>query len=204
MKILSVSDWVEHELTDRFDAARFSGIDLVLSCGDLPPEYLERLNAILKVPLFYVLGNHDIRFTQKFGQKFGQKSPAGCLNMHARIIRHRGLNIMGLEGSLWYNGGPFQYTEAQMRKTIRGLWLKLWRMGGVDIVITHAPPRHVHDAEDQCHKGFECFRQFVDKHSPGFFIHGHIHARFSDASQRETIINQTRVVNTCGYHIFEI
>ncbi len=195
MKILSVSDCVEHALNDRFDAARFSGIDLILSCGDLPPEYLEHLNAVLNVPLFYVLGNHDIRFVQK--------RPAGCVNIHARIVRHGGLNIMGLEGSRWYNGGPFQYTEARMRKTIRGLWLELWRKGGVDIVITHAPPRHVHDAEDQCHRGFTCFRKFIDKYSPGFFVHGHIHVRFSDASQRATVINQTRVINTCGYHIFE-
>lgn len=195
MKILSVSDCVEHALNGRLDTGRFSGIDLVLSCGDLPPEYLEHLKTGLNAPLCYVRGNHDFRFSKK--------PPAGCVDIHARIVRFGGLNILGLEGSRWYNGGPFQYTETRMRRTIRSLWLNLWRKGGVNIVITHAPPRHVHDAEDPCHRGFRCYRQFIEKYSPEFFIHGHIHARFSDPSRRETVINNTRVINTCGYHIFE-
>jgi len=31
----------------------------VLSCGDLPPYYLEFLVTVLDVPLFDVRGNHD-------------------------------------------------------------------------------------------------------------------------------------------------
>ena len=37
-----------------------------------------------------------------------------------------------------------------------------------------------------------------------YFIHGHIHANFTDPSQRVTIVNQTQVINTFGYHLFEI
>ncbi len=37
MKILTVSDQVEPQLCEHFRAERFTGIDLILSCGDLSP-----------------------------------------------------------------------------------------------------------------------------------------------------------------------
>jgi Icc-related predicted phosphoesterase len=196
MKILTVSDFVEPALFDRFDAERFSGVNLILSCGDLPPEYLSFLVHALNASLYYVKGNHDIRHSSK--------PPDGCINLNAKLIQFQGINILGLEGSRWYNGGPYQYTERQMRKTIRGLRTAMWFQKGIDIIITHAPPRHVHDAEDRCHRGFESFRWLIDKHSPRYFIHGHTHANFNDASQRITIVNKTKVVNSYGYYLFEI
>jgi Icc-related predicted phosphoesterase len=195
MKILTVSDQVGQVFYDEKELQCFRDVDLVLSCGDLPPEYLTYLAASLNAPLFYVKGNHDIRYA---------KQPAGCLDVHARIVEFRGLRIMGLEGSRWYNGGPNQYTEGQMRMTVLGLRPLLWWRGGIDIVIAHAPPRFVHDAEDQCHRGFRTFRTLIDKFCPRYFIHGHIHAHFDDPCERETIVGRTRVVNAFGYHVLEI
>jgi len=196
MKILSVSDYVVSTLYDNFDAERFPKIDLILSCGDLPPEYLSYFLTSFNVPVYYVRGNHDIRYDSKF--------PGGCIDLNARLIRFRGINILGLEGSRWYNGGPHQYTENEMKKTIRSLRPKIWWRGGVDLVITHAPPRHIHDAEDLCHRGFRSFRWLIDHYCPSYFIHGHIHVNFNDPTERVTIINKTKVVNTYGYHIFDI
>ncbi|MBC8391311.1 MAG: metallophosphoesterase [Deltaproteobacteria bacterium] len=196
MKILSVSDRVESILYDQFDADLFPGVDLVLSCGDLPPEYLMFLVTKFNVPLFYVKGNHDIRYDSK--------PPVRCIDLNAKLIQFQGLNLLGLEGSHWYNGGPNQYTEAEMRKTIRLLRPKIWWQGGVDIIITHAPPRHIHDAEDPCHKGFESFRWLIDHYAPSYFIHGHIHMNFSSPSERITTVNRTKVVNSYGYFLFEI
>ena len=196
MKILSVSDYVVSALYDHFNAKRFPGVDLILSCGDLPPEYLSHLVSLFNVPLYYVRGNHDIRYDSK--------PPYGCIDLNTRLIQFQGINILGLEGSHWYNGGPYQYTESQMRKTIRGLRPKIWWQGGVDIIITHAPPRHIHDAEDPCHKGFQSFRWLIDQYSPIYFIHGHIHFNFIEPSQRITIVNKTKVVNSYGYYLFEI
>jgi len=196
MKILTVSDFVEPALYDHFDAERFSGVNLILSCGDLSPEYLSFLVHALDAPLYYVKGNHDIRHSSKH--------PDGCVNINAKLIQFQGIKILGLEGSRWYNGGPFQYTERQMRRTIRGLRTTMWFQKGIDIIITHAPPRHIHDAEDRCHRGFESFRWLIEKYSPRYFIHGHTHASFSHASQRITIVNKTKVVNSYGYHLFEI
>ena len=196
MRILTISDRVEPLLYDRFDRQRFKDIDLILSCGDLPTEYLSFLFGKLNAPLYFVRGNHDFRYNLK--------TPSGCIDLNADLIKFRGINILGLEGSRWYNGGPFQYTETEMRWRIQRLRPRIWRMGGIDILITHAPPRHIHDAEDLCHRGFKSYRWLIKKYSPRYFIHGHIHAHFKDSSQRVMTVNQTQVINTFGYHLFEI
>ena len=196
MKILTISDRVEPILYNQFEPDRFADIDLILACGDLPPEYLSFIRARLNAPLFFVRGNHDIRHDAK--------PPDGCLNIDNRIARHQGLNILGLEGSHWYNGGPHQYTEIEMRRKIMRLRPLIWWKGGVDIVITHAPPRHVHDGPDRCHRGFESFHWLIQKYTPMYFIHGHIHADFTDPAQRMTVMSQTRVVNTYGFFMIEI
>ncbi len=196
MKILSVSDVVVPELSDKFDTRQFDGVELVLSCGDLPPEYLSFIRERLDAPLYYVRGNHDIRYKTS--------PPIGCVNLHAHRIDYKGLRIMGLEGSRWYNGGPIQYREHQMRQMIWRKMPELWFKGGVDIVVTHAPPRHIHDAEDRCHRGFESFLKLISRFKPRYFIHGHIHAHFTDPSQRVTLVGNTRVINPFAFHLLEI
>jgi Icc-related predicted phosphoesterase len=196
MKILTVSDRVEPTLYDRFDATRFPGVNLILSCGDLPPEYLSYLRAAFNVPLYYVRGNHDIRFESK--------PPDGCIDLHGKLAQFEDIRILGLAGSRWYNGGPNQYTEEEMRKIIRKLRRRIWRQGGVDIVISHAPPRYIHDAEDQCHKGFRSYQWVIDHYSPRYFIHGHIHCIFNDPLERITMVDKTKVLNTYGYQVIEL
>ena len=196
VKILSVSDVVDPILHQNAGSEPFSDIDVIVSCGDLPPEYLSRLVHAFKAPLYFVSGNHDIRFKEK--------QPMGGLDLHCRLKSIEGIRFLGLEGSHWYNGGPFQYTEGQMRAIIRRLRPTLWWRGGVDVVVTHAPPRHIHDAEDPCHRGFESFRWLIDKYQPNYFIHGHIHTHFADPTERITVVDATKVVNTYGYNLMEI
>lgn len=196
MKILTVSDYIEPILNDRSAADKIAGVELIFSCGDLPPEYLSHLRSTFNVPLYYVQGNHDIRYTSS--------PPEGCENIHARLVRVAGLRILGLEGSRWYSGGPHQYTELEMKRTIRRIRPRLWWHRGVDIVVAHSPPRHIRDAEDPCHRGFKSFRWLIRKYSPRYFIHGHIHESFADPDDRTLILGNTRVINSCGYHLFEI
>ena len=196
MKILTVSDQVEPALYDNFRIGRFPGINLIISCGDLPPEYLSFLVTSFNVPLYYVRGNHDIRHD-------GYR-PDGCTDLDGKIEVYRGVRILGLEGSHWYNGQPHQYTERQMRKKIRRVRTKIWRLKGLDIIITHAPPRHIHDADDQCHRGFESFRDLIDRYSPRYFIHGHMHFNYTEDARRMTLVNSTKVINSYGYYVFEI
>jgi len=196
IKILSVSDTVEPLLKQPSNSGLLADIDMIISCGDLPPEYLSLLAHSYNVPLYYVCGNHDIRYKSK--------PPVPGLNLHGRLIAFGGINIVGLEGSHWYNGGPYQYSEDQMGIIIRRLRARLWWRGGVDLVITHAPPRHIHDAQDPCHRGFECFGRLIEKYQPQYFIHGHIHKLFDDPADRVTVVGKTKVVNTYGYNILEI
>lgn len=195
MRILAVSDVPSPVLLDSPDEKDRATVDLILSCGDLPPEYLTALTHAYKAPLYYVCGNHDLRYKTN--------PPSGCTNLHGRIANVRGLKILGLEGSIWYNGGPYQYTERQMRTAIRHLRPLLWWRRGIDMVITHAPPRHIKDGDDLCHQGFKAFRWLIKKYKPAYFIHGHIHRDFSEPSERITMENSTRVINAFGFYLFE-
>jgi predicted phosphodiesterase len=196
MRVLCVSDVVVPELDRQPDPKHFRDLDFLISCGDLPPEYLKFLRSAFDVPLYYVRGNHDIRY--------GDASLTGCTNVHGRLIRHGGLTILGLEGSRWYNGGPVQYTEAQMRRMVWRLWLQIWLKKGVDIVVTHAPPRYIHDAEDLCHRGFKIYRKLIRWYRPSYFLHGHIHLDYTDDTQRFAQQGPTKIINCYGYHLLDI
>ncbi len=195
MKVLFVSDRVVPELYDDFNPSLVHGVEAIVSCGDLSPEYLIFLREKIGVPLYYVCGNHDIRY--------GDKIITGCLNIHAQFVKLGRCRLLGLSGSRWYSGGVHQYHEAEMRAIIRGLWLPL-TMGGVDIVVTHAPPRKIHDKEDRCHRGFKSFNRFIDKYQPCWLVHGHIHAQFSSLAERMTIVGSTRVVNAYEFVVLDL
>ena len=195
MRILAVSDVVVPSLYPRIEKDRFGHIDLLLGCGDLPPEYLTHLAHAFDIPLFYVKGNHDIRYAAS--------PPRGCRNIHERVVVFKGLKFLGLEGSMWYNGGVYQYTEKQMTRMIRRMRPTIWLRRGIDIVVTHAPPQGIHDGQDLCHRGFACYRRLIHTHRPAYFIHGHIHRHFENENQRRTDIGETRVINTYGHTILE-
>ncbi len=199
MKILIVSDFIDSTLDSTLDRMienkSIHTIDLILSCGDISPEYIESLKEKLSAPLYYVKGNHDIRYKGYH--------PKGCLNIHKKLIRFNSLKIMGFKGSMWYNGKENQFSEKEMKKIIRNMWFPLFKNRGIDIVIAHAPPRHIHDGEDLCHKGFTCFVDLIKKYSPKYFFHGHIHKNFNSPQDRATVYGKTKVINACGYHILE-
>ena len=62
MKILAIADTEERCLWECFRKERFEGVDLILSAGDLDPDYLEFLVTVINKPLIYVRGNHDDRY----------------------------------------------------------------------------------------------------------------------------------------------
>ena len=197
MKVLCVADTVTPALLEPgVDGPTIESIDLIIACGDLPPEYLTSLRNRYDAPLYYVMGNHDLRYQSS--------PPVGCTHIDRRIVRFGGFSLSGFSGSRWYNGAINQYTEKQMSLFVQKMRFTLWRNKGVDIVVTHAPPRFVHDAEDLCHRGFRIFRWFIDKYRPRYFLHGHIHAHFENDSERTTLINSTTVINCYGYYILEI
>lgn len=196
LRMLLVSDFRDQSLINKIEHGTLPPIDLTISCGDMTPEYLRFIRNRLDAPLYYVKGNHDIRYTPG--------NLPGCKNIHGRVITVGNLKIMGLEGSMWYNGGPNQYTEAAMRKQIFRMGFTLWRKKPIHMVITHAPPLGIHDKEDLCHKGFDAFNRLIARLRPDYFIHGHIHQAYDRFEDRMTLSGTTKIINTCGHTIIEV
>ena len=118
------------------------------------------------------------------------------------------LLIAGASGSMRYNNGLCQYTERQMFFRLLALapvllWNKLRYGRYLDIFLTHAAPRHIHDREDACHKGFECFNWFIKKFQPTYLVHGHIHL-YDMNSPRFTQSENTMVVNAFSHCIIDL
>lgn len=206
MKILTVSDVVERKLYSSKAVERFQGVDLILSCGDLPLYYLEFLVSSFNVPLYYVYGNHHASpMLTVSGDEV--KTPGGCINIDNSFVQFRGLSLLGFEGCMRYNDGQKQYTEFQMSRKIfwmkPRLWLHKFTHHPIDIVITHAPPFGIHDKPDLCHRGFKSFLRLIDVFHPRYFIHGHTH-RYTLQDEWKTQHGSTTVINTCGYRVLEI
>jgi Icc-related predicted phosphoesterase len=68
----------------------------------------------------------------------------------------------------------------------------------VDIFVTHAPPRGIHDREDLPHRGIDAFRWFISTFKPAYHFHGHVHIYRPDDIV-ESMLDQTRVINTFGF-----
>lgn len=195
MKILALADKRHPALYDYFDPARWKDVGLVVSCGDLPRDYLSYMVTVLPVPLIYVPGNHDNRYRTK--------PPEGCDSVDDRVVRVKGLVIGGLGGSIWYNGEGFQYRENEMRRRVKRLLRKAGRMGGLDLFVAHAPPYGIHDLDDSSHRGFTVFRTLVEESGTRVFLHGHNHELFSKRD-RETVVGGVRIINAFEYHVFDI
>ena len=196
MKILLIADEEAPYLWDYYQPGKLEGIDFILSCGDLKQEYLEFLVTMGSIPLYYVPGNHD--------KGYVNFPPEGCECVDDAIVEVGGLRILGLGGCIRYNQGPYQYTEEEMARRIRRLDRRIRKLGGVDIVITHAPPRGYGDAADNAHRGFECFLPLMDKYHPQYLFHGHVHPNYGHALPRQVQYGDTRVCNVVGWHVFEV
>lgn len=206
MKVLSLSDTLIPFIYSPQVKNRFRGVELVLGCGDLSYYYLEYVFNALDAPLLYVRGNHDK--STEYGSAGPRTYPHGCIDLHRRVIRTNGLLLAGVEGSLRYREGDFQYTQLEMwghvLSLVPALWIQRMRFGRkLDIFLSHSPPAGIHDCEDLPHKGIRAFRWLIDFFQPSFFIHGHIHIHRPD-TLTETIQGRTRVINSYGFREFTI
>lgn len=190
MKLLLLSDQEEPYLWDFYKPGMLADYDLILAAGDLKAVYLEFLVTMARCPLLYVRGNHD--------QLYDTQPPEGCDQVDDQLVTINGLRILGLGGCMRYSGSAWQFTEEEMARRIRKLRRKLKKAGGVDIVLTHAPPLGCGDGEDLCHRGFACFRDLIEEYQPRYFIHGHQHLNYKTGSQRVRMLGSTTVINACG------
>ncbi|MBI9105346.1 MAG: metallophosphoesterase [Spirochaetales bacterium] len=209
MEILCISDHIDPLIYNESLKERFGHVDAVLSCGDLKKNYYEFVVSNLNVPFVYVLGNHSPFSIEK---TCDDQENLFCGGWHADgrsvYLKELDLIVAGFGGSIKYNRGENQYTETEMLLRILKLfphllWNKLVHGRYLDVFITHAPPRHVNDREDNCHRGFRIFRWFIRRFKPLCMIHGHIHL-FSYDRKRETSYEGVPVINTYDHYILRL
>jgi len=196
MKILIVADEECSALWDYYTPGKLKAYDLILSGGDLKADYLSFLVTVARCPLMYVHGNHD--------SKYLFDPPEGCDDIDGKLVVYKGLRILGLGGSRQYSGGKHQYTDRQMRKRIRKLKTAIRLAGGVDIVLSHAAPYGVGDAEDVAHRGFESFLELIDTYHPKYILHGHMHMNYATGLVRKGEYHGTQTINCCERYVLEI
>jgi hypothetical protein len=216
-RVLAVADEVDETLYEPQKLGR-AAPDVVISCGDLPFDYLEYLVTILNVPLMYVPGNHDPDLVHRpeIDQGLGlapidvavvrphrdPPGPAGCTIVDGRVERARGLRVGGLGGSVRYREGPNQYTQGQMRRRARRLARRARRLGGLDVLVTHAPPLGLGDEDDPAHRGFDAFHWLAGRLRPKLLVHGHIHPYGQERPDRR--LEEVLVVNAVPSRIVEV
>lgn len=211
MKILALSDQVVEQLYSPIVKERFGDVDLVVGCGDLPDYYLDYIVSMLNVPLALVPGNHDLpvpppRLDQVSG---GSADPRGFANIDGTAVKERGLLLAGLGGSIRYRpDGVHQYTQAEMTRRALALaprlyWNRVRHGRFLDILVTHAPPRGIHDAEDPAHVGFEAFNRFIARFRPRYLLHGHSHI-YMRGTVTSTQMGPTTIINVYPYRVIEV
>ena len=198
MKILAISDRVDERVYSEHILHNYGDVDLFVGCGDLPCFYLEYVVSMIKQPVLYVHGNHDVEVQQtEDGRRAGKAE--GCDLIDGRIVNVKGLIFLGLGGSIRYKpGSRHQYTEGQMRarvaRLIPRLLMNKLRYGRfVDVVITHSPPYGIHDSTDRAHVGFKVFLTLMNWFKPRYLLHGHMHDRRYNAQTSTTYGNTTVV-----------
>ena len=120
------------------------------------------------------------------------------------MVNIKGLRIAGLGGSVRYRPGPHQYTQKQMEKRARHLTGQIRRAGGVDILVTHAPPRGLGDTEDLPHQGFDAFLGLMDQYAPRYMLHGHVHLNYGAQMERVRHYGSTTIVNAFERQVVEL
>jgi uncharacterized protein len=152
-------------------------------------------------PFFFVRGNHArVIEHSDIGTR---NAPQGAIDMHNQVLNYKGVLMAGVEGSVRYKPGPFQYSQQEMWRNVfrlvPGLIRNRLRFGRyLDIFISHAPPRGINDREDLPHQGIEAFRWLLEVFRPRYHLHGHIHL-YGLEVVRVVNYHQTEVINTYGY-----
>lgn len=226
MKLLCVSDFVDPMIYNQNVKEAFPDIDAVLCAGDLPLDYIDFIVSVLNKPTYWIFGNHNLEgYKDYHGEKeylpgneskrfhggtylgFRTAICPGLLIIDPKTGNQRPLLIAGVSGSRKYNNGKCQFTDKQMKLKLLLMVPELiknkLRYGTyLDIFLTHASPRHIHDHEDPCHLGFDCFNWFLEKFKPALMVHGHIHL-YDMREERIGKYYETTVLNAYSHTIIE-
>ncbi len=197
MRILAISDEPSPRLWGEQCRQALSGIDLILSAGDLPASYLSYLTCFSSAPVVYVHGNHD--------DSYARTPPEGCLCADGKVVLVNGVRILGLGGSIRYRPDAVNmYTEEEMAARIASLRGYLKRIRGFDILLTHSPLRGVGDQDNRTHRGFECFAPLLETWHPAVMVFGHVHQSYSSTFVRRLEYAGVPLINASVSWAFDL
>jgi len=216
LKILCISDQIDPQVYSPAIRDRFADVDFVLSAGDLPLDYLDFIISSLNKPLFFVFGNHHIEDLKHYKRIVDLQSiqeerdyyGCGAVHLGSKVKIEGKFILAGLGGSMRYNNGANQFTDFEMFFEIakiipRLLWNRLFHGRFLDILLTHAPPKGIHDKNDKCHWGFKTYLWFMKVFKPKYLVHGHIHL-YDLCDIRCTKWRDTMVVNAYSHYIINL
>jgi Icc-related predicted phosphoesterase len=204
MRVLCVSDQIDPLIYTSSIKERCEDVGLVLSAGDLLPDYHDFILSALGKPLLFVLGND---YTDN---PVNPKSDAAYIDK--KVSCSAGLIVAGLGGSVKYaapakdNQGGNKFSDFEMNIKIFKLlpsliYNRLFRGRFLDVLLTHAPPRGINDKNeknDEFNRGFGAFLWFMRIFKPRYLVHGHVHL-YDLSETRITKYFDTVVVNAYGH-----
>ncbi|MCW2849451.1 MAG: metallophosphoesterase [Marmoricola sp.] len=187
--------------------------ELVLAAGDLPWHYIEYVASGVDAPVVFVPGNHDPEvqrfrkarngsYTTSSGLPCDGPRPHGATNADGQVIEAAGLRIAGLGGCVRYKAGPNMYTQRQYDRRAKRLLRRARKSGPVDVLLTHAPPLHLGDGEDQPHEGIAALHGVLDRLEPTWHLHGHIHPYGQQMPDRQ--VGPTTIRNVIPWRMIDI
>ena len=192
-KILCVSDIdILSNMNIESMKNKFKDVDFIISAGDVSNRYIDFLVSTLDKDLIYVNGNHIYHTDHPI---------TFAKNIDGKFLKFKGLRILGLDGCKVYSFKEHQYTEFSMTCKIFKNIFHLLR--GVDVVVTHASPKGIHDKKERVHEGFKIYNKVIKWFKPKLWIHGHVHLH-NYLELQETRVEQTKIVNVFGYKVLEV
>ncbi|MCL2804930.1 MAG: metallophosphoesterase [Treponema sp.] len=218
MKILCISDQIDPQVYSPGIKERFGDVDLILSAGDLPLYYLDFIISILNKPLYFIFGNHHTKDLKHYtkqneatlvqGLEESEFLGCGAVHIGSNVKTEGKFIVAGLGGCMRYNNGQNQFSDFEMFLEILKLipklfWNRIVKGRFLDILLTHAPPKGIHDKKDMCHLGFKSFLWFMKAFKPKFLVHGHIHL-YDLADVRVTRWENTHVINAYSHYVIDL
>ena len=198
LRILAVSDEVQPELWGGIERDHFGPLDLVVSCGDLPPAYLSYLDGTLRVPFVYAIGNHDLdEAWRDHASRLLPARPRGV-----QLVRYDGFDVVALDWPGTDKRRGREQDRTAWREAI-GLRLRTLLRGRSPLIVaSHVAPHGAGDDRDVYHRGFGGYRWLAEQLRPALWLHGHT----TPASQPERVthIGPTTCVNVTGAWVIDL
>lgn len=181
MRLVATSD--THK---KVDIAFIPDGDVFVHAGDLmttgyPDDWKEQLEWLAALPhkkKLYIPGNHDFHIQVYPGPALQELRKAGVTviglpgnDRFAYHILENGMMLLGLPFVKNLPRWAFNQEESEVEDYLN-------RMPGCAIVVSHSPIYKILDGDGTFHAGMRCYRKYLEKYNPRYWIHGHIHEAY--------------------------